>query len=236
MDADSQIITAIDVLPVSTDEAMSAVQFIAHEEQVHGNDVQALSMDGAGFHGEALRTLTDPEGLNLDVYVPPPKQTQEYFRPEQFTLDETGAKLTCPAGQTTTYRRRNSHDRGWQFLFKRRQCAGCPLQAQCLKQLPKNGGRAVQKSDYEKEYQAARQKAGTESYRQVRREHHQVERKLGELARWHRLRRGRYRGRWRLRIQGMLTGMVVNIKRIVSLLSLDAGGGGAVRAELAATG
>ena len=47
--------------------------FRSHQEEAaQGNDVQGLSMDGAGYNGPVLRELTDPEGLNLDVTVPPP--------------------------------------------------------------------------------------------------------------------------------------------------------------------
>ena len=36
-----------------------------------GNDVQAISIDGAGYRGPVLRELTDPDGLNLAVFTPP---------------------------------------------------------------------------------------------------------------------------------------------------------------------
>jgi hypothetical protein len=57
---------------------------------------------------------------------------------------------------------------------------------------------------------------------------------LGELARWHRARRARYRGQGRVLLQGRLTGLVVNVKRIVSLVG--GAGGGTVRVGWAAAG
>ena len=44
MDADSELITQINVLPANGDEAADAVELLRREEQAHGNDVQALSM------------------------------------------------------------------------------------------------------------------------------------------------------------------------------------------------
>jgi len=68
----------------------------------------------------------------------------------------------------------------------------------------------------------------------VRREHPAVERKLSELVRRHGARRARYWGRGRVRLQQLLTGWVVNIKRVVRLL--DAAAAAVVRARVVPTG
>ena len=235
-DADSQIITALNVLPAHGPEALDAVALLRQEEQAHGNNVQAVSMDGAGFHGAALRALTEPGGPQVAVYTPPKKEpATAFFTAERFTLNVRGETLTCPAGQTTRKRRRSYHDTGWQFRFARKACAGCPLQGQCVPRLPQTTGRVVIKNHHEKEYQAARAVAQTEAYQAVRQEHPAIERKLGEMVRWHRARWARYRGQAKVLLQGLLTGLVVNVKRLVSLVA-GGGGAGAVRAGLAGTG
>jgi transposase len=63
MDADSEIITEINVLPGNGDEAADAVDLIRQEEEAHGNDVQALSIDGAGNNGPLLREPGRPGRL-----------------------------------------------------------------------------------------------------------------------------------------------------------------------------
>jgi transposase len=216
IDADSELVTALNVIPPHGTEAFDAVALLAREEQAHGNDVQALSMDTAGFHGPTLHALTAIQGK--DVYVPPKAMpASDYFRPEQFTLDPKRQTLTCPGGQTTTHRRRSWRNGGWSYRFARSTCADCALQAQCLPALPSKSGRVVIKNDHEPEYQTARAKVGTATYEAVRREHGAVERKLGEMVRWHRGRRARYRGRWKVWLQELMTGIVVNVKRIVLL-------------------
>jgi hypothetical protein len=85
----------------------------------------------------------------------------------------------------------------------------------------------IYKNDYIEEYTAARAKAQTLAYAQVRRKHRAIERKLAELVRWHGARRTRYRGRRRGLIQYLLTALVVNVKRMVRLLwSAPAAGDG----------
>jgi IS5 family transposase len=218
MDADSQLVTALNVLPANGNEGADAVQLIKQEEQAHGNDVQAVSIDGAGYRGELLRELTDPKGLNLQVFVPPAKRIPlTVFGPDRFALSEDGAILTCPAGQTTQYRQRNRVATGRIFRFSKKQCGGCPLRHECLEKTATRF-RSVCKNDYEAEYQAAQAKARTPEYTARRKEHPAIERKLAELVRRHDLRHARYCGRVKVLIQGLLTGLVVNLKRIVRLL------------------
>jgi transposase len=237
LDADSQIITALNVLPGGANEGADAETLLRREETAHGNDVQALSIDGAGNQGPLLRTLTDPEGLNVEVFVPPkePRGPQE-FQPEKFTLSADKQTLTCPAGQTTTERHRHAAE-GWQFRFARATCAACPLQSCCVPKLPKTTGRTVFKSAYEKEFQALRAKAQTSAYAQVRSEHRAIERKIGELVRRHGARHARYRRQPRVFLQQLITGWVVNIKRVVKLIvAPPAGNAGIPRAAALATG
>ena len=238
LDADSQIITAMNVLPGGANEGADAETLLRREEQAHGNDVEAVSMDAAGFQGEVLRRLTDPAGLQVEVFVPPKEPTcSGEFQPERFTLSADQRTLTCPAGQTATERHRYEAQKGWQFRFARATCAACPLRSTCVPKLPKTSGRTVFKSDYEKEIQAARAKAQTPEYDRVRSEHPSVERKIGELVRRHGARRARYWGQPRVLLQQLLTGLVVNAKRVVRLLmDPSESSGGIVRAAAEATG
>lgn len=246
MDADSELITGINVLPANGDEGGDAAHLIKQEEEAHGNDVAAVSIDGAGYRGDVLRELTDPAGLNLEVFTPPTERIPlTVFSPDDFTLSDDRETLTCPAGQSTSRHERNGRDTGVKFRFSKTQCGDCPLRAQCIAD-PQTKSRTVVKNDYEAEYKAAQRKAETPEYKQVRKEHPAIERKLSELVNRHDLRHARYRGLAKVRRQALLTAMVVNCKRIVKLrgqpprLALaevrDPTWEGPVRAELATRG
>jgi transposase len=232
-DADSEFVTAIDVLPANADEAANATALIEQEEQAHGNDVEALSIDGIGFRGDLIERWTDPNGLNLEVIVPPTERVPVAgFPPERFVLDAAQRELTCPAGQTTRQRERNTNDTGWKYRFSAQQCRGCPLRQECLANPDTARARTVNKNEHEATYRAAREKAATPRYQEVRSQHPRVERKLGELARWHDARHARYRGRAKVFIQALITGLVVNVKRLVKLVEIGlAPTGGIMRAE-----
>jgi transposase len=240
MDADSQLLTAVNVLPGNGDEGADAAHLIRQEEQAHHNDVEAVSIDGAGYRGPVLRELTDPAGLNLEVFTPPSAAPPPVaFGPERFSLTvlDNVPTLTCPAGQTTQTRYRSRHDTGWKYRFRLRQCAGCSLREQCLENPQSQKGRIVTKNDYEAEYAAAQAKAQTPAYAAVRRQHPAIERKLAELVRRHELRHARYRGRRGVWYQGLLTGLVANLKRLVRLLAVPREvAAGTVRAEAVALG
>jgi transposase len=218
LDADSEIITAVNVLPAGGDEAVDAVELIRQEEAAHGNDVQALSMDGAGFNGPMLRELEDPAGLHIDTYVPPPQETVgDLFPPSAFLEDKERKVATCPAGQTSTSCFRDERDHMTKYRFAADTCRACPLLSRCMKQPPSRHGRTVCKSDYQAEHRRVRDKAATPQYAVVRHEHTKIERKLGEVVNRHSGRRAHYRGRWKVLIQELMACLATNVARLVRL-------------------
>lgn len=222
LDADSGLICALDVLPANADEAANAKNLIEGEEAAHGNDIESLSIDAVGYNGPVLKALSDEtEGPQLTVFVPPKPDwsaTPDLYQAGDFTLNETGDELSCPNGKTTRTRYRDSKDHAWSYAFPASQCRNCPLRARCMS-TKSRGGRRVSKNDYQTQYQAAKERATSDEYKQIRKEHPAIERKLNELVRWHDGRRVRYRGRLRVKAQYLLLGIVVNCKRIVRLLT-----------------
>ncbi len=219
MDSDSEIITEINVLAANGDEAGDAAVLIRQEEEAHGNDVQAVSIDGVGFNGPVLRELQDPDGLNLDTYVPVPEAPESgLFTPQDFQEDKERGIVICPAGQTSAACFHEAQKQTTKYRFAADACRACPLLARCMKQTPGRYGRTVCKSDYQAEHQRARDKVTTLQYAAVRREHPKVERKLGEVMNRHGGRRARYRGLPKVLMQELMASMVTNAKRLVRLL------------------
>lgn len=218
MDADSEIITAVNVLPAGGDEAADAIVLVRQEEEAHGNDVRAVSIDGVGYNGPVLRELTDPNGLNVDTYVPVPKEPERgLFTPQDFEEDKERGVLTCPNGQTSTERYRYEKKDATVHRFPVSVCRSCSLVNTCMGKPPTQHGRTVFKSDYQAEHKRAREKVATPEYAAVRREHPKIERKLGEVMNRHGGRRARYRGRLKVVIQELIACAVTNVKRLVRL-------------------
>lgn len=62
------------------------------------------------------------------------------------------------------------------------------------------------------------QKRRNTQYLYVKYRRYKLEQKYAEGKRWHHLGKARYRGRWKVHLQGLLTYLVMNLKRIVTLL------------------
>jgi transposase len=219
MDADSELITELNLLSSTGEEAGDAITLIRQEEEAHGNDVKSLSIDGVGFNGPVLRELEDPEGLAVDTIVPPRQEpASETFTPEDFVSDPETGRIHCPARQTSSCRERDERKHAWVHRFARKTCEACPLLGRCMKNLPRGRyGRRVHKNDHEREFNRARQKAATTGYQEVRAEHPKVERKLGEMLNRHGGRRANYWGAGKVLIQELMAALATNVKRIVRL-------------------
>ena len=212
-------LTALNLLPGNGDAAREAQTLLEAEERAQGHAVAAVSIDGIGWNGEVVRALSAPEGMGIEVYVPPPAPAETpWFGPEAFVLDAQQGVVTCPGGQQTATKERRANHTGWKCVFARRPCAGCPRHAQCLTTLPQKKGRRVINNDDQAEDDAARARATTPSYAAVRQQHPRVERNLAAIVRDHDGRRSRYRGQWRVKVQYLLTGLVVHVNRMVKRL------------------
>lgn len=134
MDADSELITSLQVLQAGGDEAKSCVELVHQEQETHGNKIEEVSIDGAGFNGPMLRTF---EQELVTKVVTPPKELpgSSVFPSSAFVISEDGSKVTCPAGQESSYRQRDTNKNSTIYRFKRAQCDGCPFAAQCIKKL-----------------------------------------------------------------------------------------------------
>lgn len=221
IDADSELFTAINVLPANGNESADALELMAQEQSAHGNAIEKLSIDGAGYDGSVIRKLESPEGPGVKVFVPPkasPSGTQ--LPAEEFQRSADGAQVTCPAGKESQYRQRDTSRHTTSYRFNAETCRSCPLMNRCIGPRQKHG-RTVRKNDYEAEYAMVRARAQTEEYAAVKREHPKVERRLGELINRHGGRRARYRGTARVLLQKILEAMTANMKRMIRLLDAE---------------
>ena len=219
MDADSEIITQLDVLQAGGDEAKSAVNLIQQEQQAHECQIQTMSIDGIGFNGAMIRELEDNQRVRV---ITPPRApaASAVLSNTEFTLSQDGLHVTCPAAQTSSYRQRDDRKNSTIFRFKRAQCDTCPLVEQCMAKPGKGHfGRSVCKSDFQAEYDRAQARAQTEQYTSIRREHPAIERKLNELMNHGGGRHARYRGQSKVLSQQLMTGFTINIKRMTKLLT-----------------
>ena len=219
IDADSELFTAIDVLPADGNESADVLALLDQEQSAHDNPIDQISIDGAGFDGPVIREL---ESRGITAFVAPKEPSNGgRFTTQDFEFSEDGSDATCPAGHQSQYRQRNEGHHKTNFRFAKETCAACPLMKQCIAATDQKHGRTVSLNDYEPEYEMLRQRKLTDEYAAVKKEHPKVERRLGELVNRHGGRRARYRGLIRVRVQKLMEGTIHNVMRMIRLLDKD---------------
>jgi len=215
IDADSELFTGINVLPADGNETADTLTLVNHELQIHGNEIESISIDGAGHSGPLVREL---ESQGITAYVPHKVQTNGgKFINDQFEISDDKSHVTCPAGQRSQYKQRDHAKHTNAFRFNKETCDQCILKAKCIDPDQKFG-RSVRKNDYQPEYDMIRERAQSDDYIEIKKEHPRVERRLGMIVVRYGGRRARYRGLDRVLSQNLMIGFVANVKRMIKLL------------------
>jgi hypothetical protein len=213
VDTESQLLTAVDVLPGNAPDAVGALTLVEQSEQATGVVVAETYGDCAYGDGETRQAFAEA-GRVLYAKVPTlPNQGRFPKTAFRIALPAGGRPTcTCPGGQTTTTLR--PHRPGCRvFVFAAATCAACPLQAQCLKAPPGAGrrhGRTVFLHPQEALLQAARAFQASPAFAAVRRRRQAAEHRLARLVQLG-IRQARYVGRTRTRFQLLLAATVANL-------------------------
>jgi transposase len=135
------------------------------------------------------------------------------FKQADFDLDFERQVATCPGGQTSvSWLERPQEDGsvGAHVLF-RDKCETCPHRTRCA---PGSSGRSLEIHPHCAEIRARRAEMQTREFKEEMKHRPAIEGTLSEMVRKHGLRRARYRGKAKVRLQHLFTGAAVNLKRL----------------------
>ena len=141
LDADSEVLTSLNILPGNGDEALDTQTLLAAEAQAQVSAAAAASIDGIGWNGVRFAEVRS-EGMGIEVYVPPPARSRDAPVRPRGVCPGTHRRRRRPVPRRQAYatEERSANHTGWKFVFARRQCAGRPLHARCLATLPEKKG------------------------------------------------------------------------------------------------
>jgi hypothetical protein len=227
-DTDSQLITAVAVLPGNAQDHEQALALVEQSEAETGGMVAETHADGAYGDGQTRQVFADA-GRRLVAKVPA-EQNGGRFTKGDFTLDLVAGTCTCPRGQQT----RDFWPRpggGGLFRFAAEICAACPLRTQCRKG---RGGRSVRVHPQEGLLQAARAEQAGPAGREHRARRQVVEHRIARLVQLG-IRQARYVGRTKTLFQLLLAAAVANLTLLANATTggADGGAGAAACAALA---
>jgi len=204
VDTDSQLITAVDVLPGNAPDAEHALEVVEVSETATECRVEEVLGDCAYGAGET-RAEFAATGRTMIAKVPEPSNG-ELFTKTAFKIDLETRTCTCPSGQTTADLRL-SKDGGGTFVFATEICAACPLRAECTKS---RGGRSVHLHPHEALLQAAREVQRSPAFAEARRRRQVAEHRIARLVHLG-IRQARYCGRTKTLFQLYLAAAVANL-------------------------
>lgn len=215
VDVDSQLITAVTVLPGNAPDSQQALALVETSEANAGLAVEKVLGDCAYGSGEVRQQFAEA-GRILEAKVPA-QANRGYFTKDAFQIDLEAHRCTCPAGQTTTTCSSKGGGR-LEFRFPAVVCAACPLRPACTP--GSTGGRSVALHPQEGLLSAARAYQSTPEGRASLRERQVVEHRIARLAQLG-IRQARYFGRGKTLFQLLLAAAVANL----TLVANAVGGG-----------
>ena len=228
VDTDSQLITAVEVLPGNPPDNLGALELVEQSEANTGVPVEESMGDAAYGDGDTRQAFADA-GRTLIARVPD-RPNRSHFPKEDFHIDLEAGTCTCPAGNvarrivsfgTRTGPTGRTHRLNG-FRFDGAVCGVCPLRSQCVAGSSALG-RTVQLHPQEALLQQARALQQSEAFAGYRQRRVVVEHRLARLG----IRQARYSGRVKTRFQLYLAATVANLTLVASKAGLPEDTGGA---------
>lgn len=223
-DSDTELVLGLDVGAGNGSDGDAAADLVSEVRTAVGLPVTELVGDMAYGDGDT-RAEVETAGATMTAKVPPVPTSGGKFSKTDFDIDLSDPdrpRATCPAGASTTETvgaGKDSKNRPVRALaFPADLCAACPLRARCTSS---PAGRRVGLHHHEARLQAARAAQTRRSTMTKFRQRPKVERKIDHLQDLG-MRKARYRGHRKTKLQLLLAGIVANINRTEVLIAARA--------------
>lgn len=169
----------------------------------------------AGYTSGAEVDRAESEGRQLKGPMAPPPRKAGRFCSEDFQISVAERKAVCPAGQASTNCSRLEEQKtgavSYRFEWNKALCGNCPHRARCLGK--NQNHRTLVVGQHHDTIQSRRKEQKTDCFQVDMRHRNAIEGTVSELARGYGMRRSRYRGKAKTRLQNYFIGAACNIKR-----------------------
>ena len=215
VDAESQLITAVEVLAGNAPDSERAVELTEASEANSGMEAEETIGDCAYGDGNTRQAYADA-GRKLVAKVAR-RRSGDLISKDQFQIDLEEMTCTCPAGQTTRTLIRQGYrrDRGGKkyprraFHFDGAVCASCPRHGECVKAKGAKG-RTVRLHPQEHLLQEARALQDSPAFEEYCQKRQVAEHRLARLIQLG-IRQARHFGRRKTLFQVMMAATVANL-------------------------
>jgi hypothetical protein len=186
------------------------------EQQALGLEKPSVNYVDAAYVSTEKLVEAAAEGRELIGPAPHcPNNNDGRFQSEDFHVEVEQRRATCPAGhpnsQCSRLVEKATGRVSYRFEWDSATCAACPLRLRCIKAGHKHRTLAV--GENHTVLQARRHEQRTQPFKARMRHRNAIEGTQSELVRAHGLRRARYRGLAKSRLQNYFIGAACNVKR-----------------------
>lgn len=224
VDTDSQLITAVEVIPGNAPDNTGALKLVEQTEENTGTRVEETIGDCA--YGDGATRQGFAEAKRTLVAKVPGRPNKAHFPKEDFKIDLEAGTCTCPAGAVTRVKSRmNRHPDGggtwqqpWGFVFEAAVCGACALRAKCVAG-KKDKGRTVSLHPQEALLQKARALQQSEAFAEYRKRRQVAEHRLARLVQLG-IRQARYFGRAKTLFQLLMAATVANLTLVATRMGM----------------
>lgn len=207
VDSESQVITAVEVLPGNAPDRTDALKLVEQSEKNTGHGIGKIIGDCAYGDGQTRQAFAEA-GRDRVARVPKTPRTKHYAK-EAFAIHLEKNTVTCPGGQTTPHHER--FRKGRLFHFPDQVCAACPARASCVKRA--THGRTVFVHPQESLLQKARAYQKTDAFTEDIQHRQTVEHRLARLKQLG-MKQSRFFGKLKTKFQRMMAATVANLSLV----------------------
>jgi len=211
-DEASELVLGVDVRAGNAGDGEGAAPLLGQARSA-GLDISTLLADMAYSDGD-VRVSVEAAGAELVAKVPP-LSNGAYYPKTEFYFELDRGEVTCPAGEVAKDARPTKDHKGRPatlFVFDAHECGSCPLRPECTSA----PARTVMVGPHHERTEAARAAQDSPEVKALLRKRAKVERKIDHLQDLG-MRKARYRGRRKTKLQALLAATVANFKRLVVL-------------------
>jgi transposase len=174
-------------------------------------------VDGAYVSAQKL-AQAQAEGRSLiGPAAAAPHNNGGRYTTEDFQIEVEQRQAICPAGKENTQCSRLEEQATGKVTYRfewSTHCADCPLRERCVG--PEQKHRSLVVGEHHSALQSRRREQKTEAFAQAMKHRNGIEGTQSELVRAHGIRRARYRGLAKARLQNYFAGAACNLKRWVN--------------------
>jgi hypothetical protein len=219
----ANFLTAIVTQDAPASDHPGMAEVLSEQKSMGLEPPSSLYGDGGYIWAEALYEAWE-QGRELRGPAPASPDRGKVFVVEAFDVHVEERYAICPAGQRSSnvsrLEEKNTGAVTFRIEWNNAVCGSCPLLAQCVSS--GQGHRSFVVGERHSLLQARRREMQTEAFQHEMRRRNAIEGTQSELVRGYGLRRARYRGKQKVRLQNYLIGAACNIRRLFRRISWQA--------------